>query len=89
MFLDGFILIKKLILKNIIVNYLCFSHIGAKEMKTSSNHLIHLKKVLNLQKVRLKKKQEEYEKKGVNLDDVEAISQYIDDNTCSEYFAPG
>lgn len=28
-------------------------------------------------------------KKGVNLDDVEAISQYIDDNTCSEYFAPG
>lgn len=28
-------------------------------------------------------------KKGVNLDDVEAISQYNDDNTCSEYFAPG
>lgn len=48
-----------------------------------------MKKVLNLQKVRLKKKQEEYEKKGVNLDDVEAISQYMDDNTCSEYFAPG
>lgn len=40
-------------------------------------------------KGQIEKKQEEYEKKGVNLDDVEAISQYIDDNTCSEYFAPG
>lgn len=40
-------------------------------------------------KGQIEKKQEEYEKKGVNLDDVEAISQYMDDNTCSEYFAPG
>lgn len=40
-------------------------------------------------KGQIEKKQKEYEKKGVNLDDVEAISQYIDDNTCSEYFAPG
>lgn len=40
-------------------------------------------------KGQIEKKQEEYEQKGVNLDDVETISQYMDDNTCSEYFAPG
>lgn len=89
MFLDGFILIKKLILKNIIVNYLCFFTHWRKGDEDLLKSFNSFEESFKSAKGQIEKKQEEYEKKGVNLDDVEAISQYIDDNTCSEYFAPG